>query len=250
MENQDQIHFNVCPEGNEAIIRHGKAPEAIPFREGTSISGVIGVPASHLANHSKKLTNECTPDSEEDNPLAFSYLEVRRDERTITFVEDAGMPWESKYKGKLKLDPRFERFCINTGQSRTPLELSNLFRMNRTFFETKDKAMHLVSLLKNFKAKIDQDIEDADDGRGNKKILKSQAVESNIPNGFNMKIPVFKGEEAVVIEVEIEIDASDLSCRLVSPEANDFIEENTNSLIDKEIVKIKDLHPTLRIFEI
>lgn len=249
MENvKEQIIIN--PSNDEVIIRHGEAPEAIPFREGTSISGTIGVAATHLANHSKNLTDGATYDSAEDNPLAFSYLEVNRDARTVIFIEDAGMPWESKYKGQLKLDPKFEKFQINTGNSRTPQELSDLFKMNRTLFETKDKAMTLVSKLRNFTAKIDSALEDLDDRRGNRTMLKKQAVQSNLPESFHLEIPIFKGESPARIEIEIEIDAGDLSCRLVSPEANDHIEETADSLIDAELSAIMELHPTLRVFEI
>lgn len=250
MENQEQHHYHLSPGKEELVIRHGEAPEAIPFRKSIHVSGNINVPTEHLRSPGKRLTEQNVHDSELDNKLAVSYLKVNRDDRSITFVEDAGMPWESKYHGQLKLDPRFERFQINTGHSRTTHELADLFKMNRTLFETKDKAMMLVSELRHFKAKVDKEIENMDDNRGNKKILIGQAVESNIPESFRLNIPVFKGQEAWPFEVEIEIDPSDLSCRLVSPEANDFIEENTNNLIDSEIDIICNQYPTLRVFEV
>lgn len=250
MEDQSQHHYHVSPGKEEIVIRHGEAPEAIPFRKSVHVSGNIDVPKEHLRSPGKRLTEQYVHDSEQDNQLAVSYLKVSRDDRSITFVEDAGMPWENKYHGQLKLDPRFERFQINTGHSRTTHELADLFKMNRTLFETKDKAMVLVSELRQFKAKVEKDIEENDDKRGNTKILYSQAVQSNIPKSFKLNIPVFKGQEPWLFEVEIEIDPSDLSCRLISPEANDFIEENTNNLIDSEIAVIQDQYPALRIFEV
>lgn len=41
--------------------------------------------------------------------------------------------------------------------------------------------MKLVSELRNFKAKIDKELELSDDKRGNQRILKSQFVERNHP---------------------------------------------------------------------
>ena len=252
-ENQ-QINLHVKEGQNEVIIRHGEAAPVVPFRKPIKVSGTLEVPKIHLTNPSGWLTQLPwkIPGEEVDidSPLQFSHLVVNRDKGSIEFVEDAGKPWESSYKGVLEQDPRFLKFKINTGESRDTLSLSNFIKMNRSHFETKDQAMLLVSVLRNFKAKIDKDIENAADERGNKKILIAQAVESNIPESFKIKVPVFKGYPEQTLQVEISIDPSDLSCSLVSPEVNDYIEETKDDLINAELNEIEKLHPTLRIFEV
>lgn len=244
-ENQ-QIKLQVEKGTNEVIIRHGEAAREVPFRGSIDVSGTLEVPRVHLENHSKWLTKveldlkeEKLPkeeivrlESESDSPLAFSFIKVNREKGGIRFFEDVGMPWESSYEGALRLDPRFEKFGINSGKSYTTFELSDFIKMNRSHFETKDKAMMLVTQLRQFKAKVDKDVENSDDGRGNKKILLAQAVESNIPESFRINVPIFKGFEKVSIEVEISINASDFSCTLISPEVADYIEETKDRLID------------------
>jgi len=257
MENQ-KINITPTEDCKELIIRTGSAEPVVGFRKGVSINGNLSVPRIHLENPSKwlvqvykdELQSLVEAKERNDNVLAYSYLKVNRDKGSIQFVEDAGSEWENNYTGVLEMHPSFEKFAINTGNSLTTFELSNFIKMNRSFFETKDKAMLLVSVLRNFKAKIDKEVEHADDARGNKKILIAQAVESNIPESFKIVVPVFKGYEPQTLEVEISINATDLSCSLISPEVNDYIETTKDSLIDEELDKIKTLHPTLRIFEI
>jgi len=127
--------------------------------------------------------------------------------------------------------------------------LSMTFKMNRSLFETKDIAMEISSVLADFKAKIDKEIEKSEDFRGNRKLLQNQIVKTNVPPGFNLCVSVFKNHPKTVIAVEIVIDPDDLSCALISPELNDYIVENTDILIDSELTKIRELFPSLRIFE-
>jgi len=251
-ENQ-QINLHVEKGQNEVIIRHGEAEPVVPFRKPLRLHGTLEVPRKHLENPSRWLTNK-GPDNIKleyrDSPLNYSYLAVNREKGSIEFAEDAGNPWGSIYVGELQLDPRFEKFNINTGKSLTTLDLANFIKMNRSHFETKDKAMLLVSQLRNFKAKVDKEVENAADDRGNRRILLAQAVESNIPESFKIMVPVFKGYPAQTLEVEISIDPNDLSCSLISPEVNDYIERTKDDLIDTELDSIKEMHPTLRIFEV
>lgn len=248
-----EFNINVDNEIKELVVRHGKAKPVAEFRKSVNVKGTLSVPRIHLKNPPSWLTGEglsVLNNPRVDNILSFSHLTIDREKGVITFTEDAGNEWQSTYVGALVMDPRFEKFKINTGKSYTTMELAEFIKMNRSYFETRDKAMLLVSALRNFKAKVDKDIENADDGRGNRKILLAQAVDSNIPESFKICLPIFKGYERQTIEIEISIDAGDLSCTLISPEANDYIEEVKDDLIDAEIDSIRELQPTLRIFEV
>src|SRR5690606_9546607 len=107
----------------------------------------------------------------------------------------------------------------------TALQLADKIRMNRSFFENKSDAMRLVSELREFEAKVNKEVESKADGRANRRVLLAQTVTTNVPESFRMNVPVFKGLGKVAIEVEIGIDPYDLSCRLISPGANDHIHE-------------------------
>ncbi|WP_162984861.1 hypothetical protein [Mesonia aquimarina] len=242
-----KINVSVENGVKELIIRHGEAEKLPAIRKPAVIEGTISVPRIHLENPSNWLTDKV---ENGDNVLAFSRIEINREKKSIEFIEDEGREWESHFLGVLEFTEIFEKFGINSDKSYTSLELGEFIKMNRSHFETRDKAMKLVNELRKFKAKVDKDIENADDGRGNRKILLAQAVDSNIPESFKITIPIFKGQPKQTLDVEISIDAGDLSCRLISPEANDYVEQMRDKLIDAEIEQIRELHPTLRIFEV
>lgn len=245
----EQVKINVEPVDGELVLRTGKATENFKVRKPIQIVGTIGIALSQL---SKKSTTML-----EDEALSLesyideSYLTVDRDAMIIEFVENAGKDYESVYSGKLTFDSDFEKFGINKAAvSYTPMKLAEMIKMNRSFFEQKTEAMRLVSVLMGFEAKVNKEVEAKDDGRANRRILRAQTVTTNIPEGFTMKLPIFKGQPSKSVAIEIGIDPNDLSCRLISPEVNDYIIETKNEIIDGQISEIQKLHPELRIFEL
>jgi len=110
--------------------------------------------------------------------------------------------------------------------------------------------MKLVKDLRNFTAKINKELESFKDDRANYALKKSQVVETNLPASFILVVPIFKGQPKESFEVEINIDADNLTCSLVSPVANDFIYDFKDKIIGTEIEKIKSLLPDLVIIEV
>ena len=153
-------------------------------------------------------------------------------------------------KGSLELAPEFKRFGINNPDIRMScFEMADLIKMNRSFFETRNDAMLLVSELRNFKAKVDKAIEQSDDRRGNTTMIRNQAVESNIPSEFKLLVPVFRGHGVVPLSVEVDIDPNDLSCALVSPEAADYIEAERSKIISNTLGDIAQICPDIVVIE-
>ena len=66
-----------------------------------------------------------------------------------------------------------------------------------------------------------------------------------------LNIPIFKGMPAESLEVETfaKINGRDVSFILLSPNANSTLESIRDSVIDEELVKIKELCPELVIIE-
>lgn len=242
-----EVKLNITTENNEVIIRTGEAEPNIPERQSISISGNLDTPLNYLKNPPSWFTRQ---DEDSNSVLEFSNLKVDRDSMIIELVVDEGSIWQCSYKGALLLDETFKKFGINASKSFTTFELSDLIKMHRSYFETKDIAMKLISELRNFKAKVDRQIDNADDTRGNKRVLCQQAVDSNIPEEFKIILPIFKGYEKQSISLEVVIDASDFSCRLISPEASDYINELKNGLIDEQVKLIEGLFPVLKKFEV
>lgn len=222
----------------DVILREG---EALPLHEPVkvNITGNIDSPACWLEKREelKQITNKC-------------HVLVNRDKLEITLQVNENAYYGTLVKGRLVLSEAFKKFHINDGTSFTLQELAKLFKMNRSYFETKQIAMGLVTLLQNFKGKVNKDLEASNDNRGNKKIDFQQAVESNLPEAFTLHLPIFKGLEPEDIECELYVDPDDWSCQLISPDANDIIERYRDSTINEVISRIEAALPGVAVIEI
>lgn len=221
----------------EIIIREG---DALPAREPVplKIDGCIDSPLRYIRKR-KDLIN---------HPAAN--IRVDRDAMCINLEVGENSFYKDTVTGRLKKSTELDAFGINSGEYISNFDMADLVKKNRSYFESKTVAMKLVSELRNFKAKVERELELSDDKRGNANVRKSQIVESNLPESFHINVPVFKGMEARRIEVEVEINPTDLSCTLVSPEANDILTEERDSIINGQIGLIEEEAPDILIVEV
>jgi len=175
-----------------------------------------------------------------------SVLLVNYDKKTIELILREFSEFASHITGKLEESREFKTIMVSDMSAR---DLAQLIKMNRTFFESKEVAMSLVLQLQNFKAKIDGEMQKIADDRGNYDYRRAQTVESNLPKGFNLTIPLFKGMEKVTFYAEIYIDPSSLSCSIVSPDANDIMEESTRKLMDGVVSDVISMLPNIAIIK-
>lgn len=179
------------------------------------------------------------------------YIKVNREKMSILLVLDEKDHYRTEIEGQLQLHPMFVKFGINQGDYRTPLEMSELIKMNRSYFENRQQAMELVAILRNFKAKVNKDVEaEFNPNKGDKRILVAQKIDSNLPEAFVINVPVFKGGKPVEIECETYFNPDDLTCTLVSPVANDTIEEGKDNSIDSVLAGIREVAPHIAIIEV
>lgn len=226
----------------EVVLREGEAPVALNPKEPVpvNITGTIDSPFRWLEKRVGLI------DQKQAN------ITVDRDNMKISFVD-----WERDYYnngiiGVLRLSKEMKEFGINTEDKWDPIKLSQFIKMHRAFFIDKTENMMLVSTLKNFKAKVNQDIERSKEENGSKVDNYSQVVDSNLPKSFKLFIPLFKGFACEEIEVEIyaDVDGRDVSLSLVSAGANEAIEEYKNRVIDEQLDAIKEIAPDIVIIEI
>lgn len=228
---------NGLPQGcGEIIIREGKAVEVHePVK--VKIVGNIDAPARWLETRFDCLKEKTC------------YVIVNREDMNILLRCNENNHYGTSVLGSLELSPEIKKFNINGGKYITNFEMAELFKMNRSHFENKSEAMKLVSELQNFKAKVDKELENSNNNRGDRRMLINQAVEHNLPEAFKLVIPVFKGTAKQTIEVEVYVNPSDFTCTLVSPEANDLIEEMRDTEMDAVIERIKERCPDIVIIE-
>lgn len=197
-----------------------------------------------------------------DSPLNFLRLRndlhnlydchavVDRENMTITLTTEESSKFKNIITGRLEYDLVFIRLGINDGNYVTAMELSDRLRRHKTYFETLSLATEVVNKLKNFKARVNNTIEKANDSRGNRTDLTIQAIESiNLPENFTLRIPIFKGQTPEDLRVEVDIKAEDLSVTLFSEDAynvKDLIAENA---INTVLEGLRKEFPELLILE-
>ncbi len=234
----EQLAKQILGEGatKEIIIREG---EALPVKEPlpVSITGQIDAPARWLEKRAGII-----------NPEAAHVL-VCREKLAISIIIEEKSEYRDRIDGVLQLSEEMNKLGINKGIYITSFEMSDLIKRNRTYFENTQVAMKLVTELRNFKAKVDKEIEASDDKRGNRRMLAAQVVESNLPENFTIEIPVFKGQAKTKIQVEVEVNPDDLTCTLVSPEANDIVQKERDSIMDGVLDRIHEAAPGIVIIE-
>ena len=181
-----------------------------------------------------------------------THIIVDRDNLSMTLVANET---DARNKivivGKLQLSRQFMEFHINDGYVWEPLVLSQFFKMNRTYFSNRDENMKLVSVFKNFKAKVNTDYERDRKENGSYTDNYSQIVDSNMPDRFFVVLPIFKGTKAQSIEVETyaSINGRDVTVQLISPSAQQVVDETLDAIIDEQIAAIREIAPEIPFIE-
>lgn len=231
-----ELHLSVINDENELTIRQGKALE---LHEPLTIelSGILDSPLRWLEKKLGLITQN------------LSHILVDRNALTITLDVHEKDCFGEVVRGKLEYHPMFLLFGVNSGKYLTNVQMAQLFKMNRTAFENQSVAMALVTDLQKFQAHVAKEIEKHNDNKGNVRDLRAQIVTSNLPDAFNLVMPVFKGTRKHTFEVEVYINPDDFTCTLVSPTANDLVEQMRDSEIDKVLADIRELAPDIAIIE-
>lgn len=248
MTEQNENRINVAVPENyngmpiEVILREGQAPEALNPKEPipVNITGTIDSPLRWLEKRVELI------DQKQANII------VDRDCMKISLVDKENDYYNNGIAGMLKPSKEMIEFGINTEKKWEPVKLAQFLKMHRAFFSDKSQNMNLVSILKNFEAKINQDIKQSREENGSKIDNYSQVVDSNLPQSFRLNIPLFKGFACEEIEVEIyaDVDGRNVSLSLVSAGANEAIEEYKNRVIDEQLNLIRGIAPDIVIIEI
>lgn len=226
----------------EVVLREGKAPVALDPKEPERvvINGTIDAPIRWLEKRVELINQKATN------------IIVNRDKMRIALTIDETSYYQTEINGILQASKEMQEFGINVEKKWEPIKLSKFIKMHRAFFTDKSQNMMLVSTLKNFKAKVNQDIERSKEENGSKVDNYSQVVDSNLPKSLKLNIPLFKGFACEEIEVEIyaDVDGRDVSLSLVSAGANEAIEEYKNKVIDVQLDAIRQIAPDIVIVEV
>ena len=243
----EKFNINLAPgmERVEVIMREGTAPELLKETPPVQIilNGTIGSVMEFLTkriNTGQFEQKDC-------------HILVDREDVSITLIINETDGYKrSNIRGALNYNPKFIEFGINKDTKWTPTELGIFFKMNRAYFPDRASNMDLVSTLMNFTATVNSKIERSVSENGNRTDNYAQIVNSNLPQAFNLYMPIFKGMPAEIFEVETfaSLNGREVTFLLISPGAQSALEELRNKVIDEEVKKIREIAPDIVIIEI
>jgi len=231
----------------EVVIRRGEAAKAVeplptkaPIK--TNISGVITTPIDWLEKRIDTVDQK------------NAHVEVNRENMTILLVVAENDEYAiGKIQGSVEFTEIFTKTKINNAKDAwIPERLGQFLRLNRSLFTDKEECMKLVSALKNFTAKAKSEIQKQKDPNGSRAEVFRQEVESNLPHDFTVNLSIFKGTPKVPIVVEFDHYLADGDCllQLVSPGANEAVEDFRDKCIDDVLNRIREIAPGIAIMEI
>lgn len=251
MENEDKgLSLNLASfNGKEIVVKQlfgnaAKEQDPLPLKAPVDISqsGVINTPLKWLE---KRVG---TIDQKSAN------IVVNREKMEIRLtINERDSYTKSTFTGTVDLAETFENLKINDPKdSWIPSRLGQYLRLNRGIFQDPETCMILVSKLKNFTAKAKSEIQKMKDPSGSVADVYKSEVESNLPKSFVVNISVFKGTPKQRIEIEFDhfIQDSEVYLQLVSPGANEFVEQYRDMCIDDVLGKIQEIAPDITIMEV
>jgi len=208
-----------------------------------NIKGVIGSVQEFLSKRN---------DQQDQINQKRCHILVNRENISIELIFNENDEYLSgKIKGTLEEHPKYKEFGINSGKVWTPTELGMFFKMNRAFFPDKSENMKLVTELMNFIGTVNSSIEKSAKENGDRSDKFAQTVNSNLPSSFKLNIPIFKGTNAESLEVETfaNVNGRDVAFVLLSPAANQTMEDIRDKVIDEQLTAIREICSDIAIIE-
>ncbi len=158
----------------EVVLREGKAPVVLDPKEQERvvINGTIDAPLRWLEKRVELINQKATN------------IIVNRDKMGLALTIDETNYYQTEINGILQPSKEMQEFGINVEKKWEPIKLSKFIKMHRAFFTDKSQNMILVSILKNFKAKVNKEIVPSKEENVSIVYNYSQVVDSNLANSF------------------------------------------------------------------
>ncbi|MEC7753845.1 MAG: hypothetical protein VYB44_07430 [Bacteroidota bacterium] len=195
------IHGEAPDKPIEIILREGKTPEPIALKDKRVMrfDGDIDTPF-FIAKGMPHLKSENTviyvEGSDSNNPKIL-----------IDFNPQD--PYGATAEGRIIINPTFEKFQFNKRAAFDNQSFIAVIKENAHVFDSKEIAKNLIKSLQNFKAKIETEITDKDDRKGNTDmaiLTRLKREESGIPDELKVTLPILKNGKPINITTEVEID--------------------------------------------
>lgn len=236
----ENLHINVETNGNEVIIREGKALDlAHPLA--INLIGTLEAPYQFF---------EGKKDLSELDPLKCHLL-IYKDKGKISFVvNDRSAHSRCVVDGVLSPDTILKQFKINTDARWSISEFLKFIKTMRYFFANKEAHAKLVQSLQKWSVRVERVINEHNDNKGNSnfqletKVQQSANGEDGLISKFDLLIPIFQGYPKVKFTVEIGLDPKNTTVDLflISDELIELEIGQREKLIEDVIAKFTDFN--------
>ena len=233
---------------NKIIVNAEKGTNLIEVREGSSLK--LREPS--IVNLTGTITSVSSYLAKREISSKESHVIIDDDNQEIILCVNEHDYYKDTIKGKLLFDSDLNKFGINEDKLFSIGELIQLLRLKKYMFADSEQHLKLISSLKQFKIKIEKDIENSDDDRGNTRKLIEQKLTTEVPMNFTLDTPIFKGEPKSKFEVEIAIILRDaaIALWLQSSELETLTKSISEKKLDLEEKKIIATNKELLILHI
>lgn len=226
-----------------------------PNAEGKT-EGVItilqGTTAEPLPLHEKKATHlkgiiTNPGDYNDKRNATFQALEAHviadYKNRKIKLVINEADHLSCSVEGELLLNPELEKLKINTENSNyTEKELMQRLNFFRAYFNDVTEHTALMESLKQFNAKVDKEIINANNLQGTAVLKYAYDIKHSIPLNFTLNMPIFADGAKFIFGVEINLSYIDGNIKfwLQSVGLYEAIIEQTEKIFATELGRLQD----------
>lgn len=243
--NKIDVNLLDNPQGSFLTILEGKVLEPkAPVK--ITIAGHITAPAEFLKKRFRTVAD--SPESAANGVLLQkvdirgAVLVVNEDAMTISLLLDPENPYGAEITGKLEFTNYLEGFHINSDKQFLRAELTKLLRFSRPLFPDQDKYDELLKAYQTLDIKALIEAKQEDDTRGNKNFSLVKKVTSNLPQGFALRLPIFKGQQPEEFWVDISLDTAEGTAKFnfESPILKALIDQRKIEIFEEQLKEFQD----------
>lgn len=230
-----------APAGNTLTVLEGHALE-LKHPDKINITGDIDSVLNFLKKrYSEGLSGKKLQFVDKETSIVIANDEAMM----ITLYLDKNDPFGTEITGKLEFTPELKVWNVNPANTTFKREeVVKLVRFGRRFFDDVEIYDKVLSAFQAFKISTQADISAGSDTRGNKSAAFEKRVlnENNMPTGFYLNLPIFKGQQTERFLVDICMDTTESIVKFwfESPALLELIDDRKKELFAKQLAGCTD----------
>lgn len=235
---KNEITLNGLQPGHNLSIYEGKALDP-KHPEKIKLSGNIESIAAYLKNRYNENKGKSLQEVDKEKAVVI----VDKNGMTIQLLLDPENFFGLEVLASLDFTEELQAFNINSNHQFTRESMIKLLKFNKRFFEDPLKHEALLESYMKLNLSGNTQVKNESDDRGMKDLAFKKTINSqNIPLGFVLEMPIFKGQAVEKFRVDICLDVTDASVRFwfESVELVELTEMRKDEIFSKQLESCQD----------